>query len=84
MRREERVTVQGPVKEQQADGMSHRGGGGTISWENWSSRKAAKVSLAKFRGVGRAEEKMPIVLHAVSPFFCFSYNCWSSRFFQML
>ena len=28
MRREERVTVQGPVKEQQRDGMSHRGGGG--------------------------------------------------------
>ena len=28
MRREERVTVQGPVKEQQPDGMSHMGGGG--------------------------------------------------------
>ena len=28
MRREERVTVQGSVKEQQPDGMSHRGGGG--------------------------------------------------------
>ena len=28
MRREERVTVQGPVKEQQPDGMSHRGRGG--------------------------------------------------------
>ena len=27
MRREDRVTVQGPVKEQQPDGMSHRGGG---------------------------------------------------------
>ena len=26
MRREDRVTVQGPVKEQQPDGMSHRGG----------------------------------------------------------
>ena len=26
MRREERVTVQGPVKEQQPDGMSHGGG----------------------------------------------------------
>ena len=25
MRREDRVTVQGPVKEQQPDGMSHRG-----------------------------------------------------------
>ena len=29
MRREERVTVQGPVKEQQPDGMSHRGG---VAW----------------------------------------------------
>ena len=28
MRREERVTVQGPVKEQQPDGMSNGGGGG--------------------------------------------------------
>ena len=28
MQREERVTAQGPVKEQQPDGMSHRGGGG--------------------------------------------------------
>ena len=28
MRREGRVTVQGPVKKQQPDGMSHRGGGG--------------------------------------------------------
>ena len=28
MRREERATVQGPVKEQQRDGMSHGGGGG--------------------------------------------------------
>ena len=28
MQREERVTVQGPVKEQQPDGMSHRGEGG--------------------------------------------------------
>ena len=30
MRREERVTVQGPVKEQQPDGMSHGGGGGAF------------------------------------------------------
>ena len=28
MRREEQVTVQGPVKEQQPDGMSHRGANG--------------------------------------------------------
>ena len=34
MRREERVTVQGPVKKQQPDGMSHGGGG------RWGPRKA--------------------------------------------
>ena len=33
MRREDRVTVQGPVKEQQPDGMSHGGGGGSV----WAS-----------------------------------------------
>ena len=32
MRREERVTVQGPVKEQQPDGMSHRGGAWVQRW----------------------------------------------------
>ena len=30
MRRDERVTVQGPVKEQQPDGMSHGGGGAEV------------------------------------------------------
>ena len=30
MRREERVTVQGPVKQQQPDGMSHRGGSACV------------------------------------------------------
>ena len=32
MRREEQVTVQGPVKEQQPDGVSHRGGGVSVGW----------------------------------------------------
>ena len=32
MRREERVTVQGPVKKQQPDGMSHRGYTLTLAW----------------------------------------------------
>ena len=31
MRREEQVTVQGPVKQQQPDGLSHRGGFKPIS-----------------------------------------------------
>ena len=31
MQREERVTVQGPVKKQQPDGMSHRGGGAQLT-----------------------------------------------------
>ena len=34
VRREERVTVQGPVKEQQPDGMSHRGGLGAEACVN--------------------------------------------------
>ena len=33
MRREEWVTVQGPVKEQQPDGISHGGGGGSTNPE---------------------------------------------------
>ena len=44
MRREERVTVQGPVKKQQPDGMSHRGGGGGVNlvWEVWRFNLAAQ------------------------------------------
>ena len=38
MRREERVTVQGPVKKHQPDGMSHRGGGLTVR----TARRAAR------------------------------------------
>ena len=30
MRRDERVSVEGPIKKQQPDGMSHRGGGNTV------------------------------------------------------
>ena len=36
MRREERVTVQGPVKEQQPDGMSHRGGKEEFVYLKWA------------------------------------------------
>ena len=43
MRREERVTVQGPVKKQQPDGMSHRGAGGG------STRGLCQVPLSKFK-----------------------------------
>ena len=32
MRREERVTVEGPVKKPQPDGMSHGGGGGAAGY----------------------------------------------------
>ena len=42
MRREERVTVQGPVKEQQPDGMSHRGG--RSSGRGGGARKGALVT----------------------------------------
>ena len=43
MRREERVTVQGPVKEQQPDGMSHRGSNrGSKGW-GWGSSHGCKL-----------------------------------------
>ena len=46
MRREERVTVQGPVKEQQPDGMSHTGGtprpGGLLRCEALSQPNPTK------------------------------------------
>ena len=54
MRREERVTVQGPVKEQQPDGMSHRGdppppGPGTSppqsDWAEFFSRPSANQNF---------------------------------------
>ena len=43
MRREERVTVQGPVKEQQPDGMSHRGGGGTRGGAGANFMRAGEI-----------------------------------------
>ena len=50
MRREERVTVQGPVKEQQPDGMSNRGGGGDKGGagmtRGWCLVNLAVVNLA--------------------------------------
>ena len=53
MRREERVTVHGPVKEQQPDGMSHRGGGGAQLLVHhgtapllWSPRRCARSAPA--------------------------------------
>ena len=42
MRRDERVTVQGPVKEQQPDGMSHRGGRGLPAPGAVSERQGAR------------------------------------------
>ena len=55
MRREERVTVQGPVKEQQPDGMSHRGG---MRWGGWAEAQGGGGLLCqkmwgnKLRGGG--------------------------------
>ena len=47
MRREERVTVQGPVKEQQPDGMSHRGGGGGVRGGMMWTWLFSRVSLCR-------------------------------------
>ena len=50
MRREERVTVQGPVKEQQPDGMSHRGyeGKNKVVCLNWTSHFGLSIQLFIF------------------------------------
>ena len=52
MQREERVTVQGPVKEQQPDGMSHRGAcsfnkGDTVFWGHSVRRAGGPQSKKK-------------------------------------
>ena len=69
MRRDERVTVQGPVKEQQPDGMSHRGGGGVVrvcarAVRDTTSlqcyRTVSQVQLGKNRSsAGSAHESLP-------------------------
>ena len=46
MRREERVTVQGPVKKQQPDGMAHGGGGG---WPGTQTRPPPPLPLGSLR-----------------------------------
>ena len=55
MRREERVTVHGPVKKQQPDGMSHRGGGG--GKERESSSGHAHWGRGKERNRGKQENR---------------------------
>ena len=66
MRREERVTVQGPVKEQQPDGMSHRGGsGGSHKGRGFKlDFPSAKFWVKIFFGwVGlRAKRRLPLLL----------------------
>ena len=61
MRREERVTVQGPVKKQQPDGMSHGGGGLEISnvRTKYGKQRAAPWSpLQGGLGGGRLEKRL--------------------------
>ena len=57
MRREERVTVQGPVKKQQPDGMSHRGGGDFV----WGFREGEIPAHLQFwcGAVGRRKLQHP-------------------------
>ena len=60
------MTVQGPVKEQQPDGMSHGGDlvGGYVrgQFASFNSRK-----VAKFRGVGSVVQRFPTVAK-ISPY----------------
>ena len=46
MQREERVTVQGPIKEQQPDGMSHRGASGGLKVQKVFIECGPKVLFA--------------------------------------
>ena len=54
MRREERVTVQGPVKEQQPDGMSHKGGGGCLPFSG--RRVPSSLGTPPVGGMGCTSE----------------------------
>ena len=61
MQREERVTMQGPAKKQQRDGMSHRGGGGRSSPLTPGRRrgigKGAHLTEPSVRNCGRTNER---------------------------
>ena len=55
MRREERVTVQGPVKKPYPDGMSHRGGGGAEGEGGSKDCKTAQPPVRQLLGPAHAE-----------------------------
>ena len=57
MRREERVTVQGPVKGQQPDGMSQGGGGEVLLTFCLFSRVSVPRSTAKWHTTHNTEHK---------------------------
>ena len=52
MRREERVTVQGPVKEQHPDGMSHRGWMCVGPWVRGSIGRGRGLTMGVSQGMG--------------------------------
>ena len=52
MRRDERVTVQGPVKKQRPDGMSHGGGGGGQRPRPWAMGCLGAVCAGDVRTIG--------------------------------
>ena len=66
MRREERVTVQGPIEKQQPDGMSHGGGGET--GDSLIPREAAMLLSLSNRV--RADEDKIEVHQANAPDYC--------------
>ena len=73
MRREERVTVQGPVKEQRPDGMAHRGGGGggTMGWEGAMRHPALCSAYGTGGGAGMRAKT-------------FVYLKWASDFWRCI
>ena len=63
MRREERVTVQGPVKKQQPDGMSHRGGGVSALLGGWVELHRCPWAEAHCAAWGAATSCRPGLLY---------------------
>ena len=56
MRREERVTVQGPLKEQQPDGMSHRGSGIGLALRTGLGQSCDGVQNRVWVGIGHRDQ----------------------------
>ena len=85
MRREERVTVQGPVKEQQPDGMSHRGGldMGGRGYTNTSSKGQQEGLTTKGFIAEHVNPLFPLLRNYMCQTVCSQFAQSISRFRKM-